>query len=80
MNRSASVGAEGSSTIHQGTQEQWVPFVHQVTGRQTSVLAVEPAGPANWLQPLLAMVHEHLENSDLGSLPQMRQPLWKSRF
>ena len=34
----------------------------------------------NWLQPLLAVVQEQLENTDLGGHTQMREPLWKSRF
>ena len=43
MNKSASVGVVGSSTIHQGTQEESCPPVHQLIGRQTSVLAAKPA-------------------------------------
>lgn len=26
------------------------------------------------------MVQEHLEDTDLGSYPEIRKPLWKSRF
>lgn len=76
----SAVGAMGSSTIHQGTPEESCPPVHQVIGKVTSELAAKPAVAVKWLQPFLAAVQEHLENSDRGSHTQMREPLWKSRF
>lgn len=44
INKSASVGSMEFSTIGQGTQKESHPLVHQVTGRQKLMWAVEPAG------------------------------------
>ena len=43
MNKGALEGAIGSSTIHQGTQEKSHPIVHQVIGKQTLILTIDPA-------------------------------------
>lgn len=44
MNKSVSVGVVGSGTIGQGTQQESTHYGYWVTGRQTLVQAVEPAG------------------------------------
>ena len=43
MNKGALERAVGSSTRHQGTQETSHPTVHQVIGKQTLILTVDPA-------------------------------------
>ena len=43
MEKSAFVGAVGSSTIHQGTWAESRPLVHWVIDIQTSIVAVDPA-------------------------------------
>ena len=78
--KSAFVGAVGSSTIHQETQEKSHPPMCWVIGMQILVPAVDPEWPMNWLQPLLAMVCEALENTVLDNHPWTRDLLWKSRF
>lgn len=55
--KSAFVGAMGSSTIHQRPWEQsYSPECWVIVGTPTMVLSVDSAGPGNWLQPLVASV------------------------
>ena len=61
----------GSSTIHQGTQEDSGSPVHLLTGRQTSERAVGPEEPANLPQTLLAAAREDMESANLGKYPVM---------
>lgn len=43
MDRTAFVGVVGTSTTGQGVQQEACPPVHGVIGKQTSLLAVDPA-------------------------------------
>ena len=61
----------GSSTIHQGTQEDSGSPVHLLTGRQTSERAVGPEEPANLPQTPLAAAREDMESANLGKYPVM---------
>lgn len=61
----------GSSTIHQGTQEDSCSPVHLLIGRQTSERAVGPEEPANLPQTLLAAAREDTESANLGKYPVM---------
>ena len=69
MDKSAFVGAVGSSIIHQGTQKESSPPMHWVRSIQTSVLAVDPEAACELAQPLLDTVWEPLENNDLDNHP-----------
>lgn len=65
--KSAFVGAVGSSTTCQGTQEESRLPMHWITGMQIWVLAVDPILAMNQFQPLLATVQETLQNSVLDN-------------
>ena len=79
MDKSAFVGAVGSSTIHQGAWEESYPPVCQVIGVQTLIPAVDPALACEAaLDPLGHNPGGPGEHSLRHSW--MREPLWKSRF
>lgn len=61
MNKSASVGFVGSSTICQETWKESCSPVCSAIGRQTLVGAAEPGEPMNLPQPLLAVFGENMK-------------------
>lgn len=67
------------SLIHQEITEKSSSPVHQVRGVYTLVLAVDLIWPVNRIQPLLAMVWEPLDITDLDNHSTTMEPLWKSR-
>lgn len=79
--KSAFVGAMGSSTTYQRPWEQsYSPVCWVIVGTPTLVLLWTLQGPGNWLQPLVASVWAALKNTGLDNHLWVRGPLWKSRL
>lgn len=70
----------GSSTIHQGTQEESHPPVHQEIGIQTLVPDVDLVATHEQVLALLGHSLGTLENTVIDKHLCTRAPLWKSRF
>lgn len=79
MNKNASEGVVGPSTICQGSQKEYCPSMHQGRG-QILVQAVEPAGACELASALSAVFTKHLESTDLSRHPQTRQAFQLSKY